>query len=531
MHTYLVAFVLSFAVAAGLTPLLRILAPLIGGVDQAQSSRKIHKLPIPRIGGVAIVAAFFVPLVGLFIYENEVSAKFLQDQRQVVGLFVGGLCIALLGFYDDLHGASAKLKFVVQFAVAGVMFWLGYRIEAIANPFGAAPMPLGVLSLPFTMLWIVGIINAMNLIDGLDGLAGGVAAIAIGLIFAVAFKRPDVLMCLFMAALGGSVIGFLLYNFNPATIFMGDTGSMFLGFVLASTSIVSSQKSSAAVAMLVPIIGLGLPIADTLLAMLRRALRGRPLFSADREHIHHKLIALGLTHRQAVLVLYGVCLTLAAFAFMVAYADSREVGLLLAGLGTIVVVALRRLGYLKIDSEQARQTAQMRERNQNLRSVVRAIGDRLHESDRVDQIWDTVKSLGPTINAREMSLSLVVSEHGDEQIRNVLSWRHDEPAAQAPTSRFAHPCVVRFDLEGKPRKGTRPPRVVGEIVVTWTDGRQEIQRDDEMALELLVEHLEAALARVPGLRDDSAVPGELTPAPDGQGGSNVFELRRRSEGK
>jgi UDP-GlcNAc:undecaprenyl-phosphate GlcNAc-1-phosphate transferase len=534
MLTYLVAFSLAFAVAAALTPVLRALAPVIGGIDLAVSSRKVHLTPTPRIGGVAIVAGFFVPLVGLFFYTNDVSSLFLHDRSLVVGLFVGGTSIAALGFYDDLHGAGAKLKFLVQFLVAFLVFKLGFRIDNIANPFGALPfslvhfhIPFTVtelnLSMPFTLLWIVGVINAMNLIDGLDGLAGGVSLISIGLLFAVAFNRPEVLMCLFMASLGGAVMGFLLYNFNPATIFMGDTGSMFLGFVLATSSIVSSQKSSAVVAMLVPIVSLGLPIVDTLLAMMRRAVRGRPLFSADKEHIHHKLLALGLTHRQAVLTLYGVCLFLALVAFGLASASSRQVGILLAALGLVTILSLRRLGYLHVDAASLKQNAESRERNQGLRGAVKLAGAQFKAAPDFDGVWAAVTTIAPVLAAREMTLALVLREQGDVQVRQVLTWR--DPQSHA-TTRASESCVVKLDLQGRPTAGSPGGRFFGSIVIAWADGRVEVRRDDEIALEMLVDHLEDALERIeempPLQQGDEA---ELLPVRAAVG--QVVELRRR----
>ena len=180
----------------------------------------------------------------------------------------------------------------MQFAVAGLLFKLGFRFDVLANPFGE-PINLGWANLPFTLFWIVGVINAMNLIDGLDGLAGGVALVAVITTFLVSLQRAHPLMMLFSSALAGSIVGFLFYNFNPASIFMGDTGSMFLGFVLATTAMQTNQKASTTVAVLIPCIALGLPIMDTLLAIGRRAIRGRPLFQADKEHIHHKLMELG----------------------------------------------------------------------------------------------------------------------------------------------------------------------------------------------------------------------------------------------
>lgn len=509
MRTYLVAFAISFAVAGLLTPLLKALAPLVGGIDRAQSSRKVHQTPIPRIGGVAIVVAFFAPLLGLFVYENDVSSLLLSNRGRVAGLFIGGLVIAALGFYDDLRGANAKQKLAVQVAVASLMYFLGYKISLIANPFGGA-FSLGVLSFPFTVLWIVGIINAMNLIDGLDGLAGGVAIIVVGLTFSVAFNRPDILMCLLMAALGGALAGFLLYNFNPATIFMGDTGSMFLGFVLAVSTVASSQKSSTAVAMLVPVVALGLPILDTFLAIVRRAMRGRPLFSADREHIHHRLLARGLSHRQAVLLLYAFCLVLAAFAFTLTYASSRQVALLLGSLAAFVIVALRGIGYRWTDRDAARQNALSRARNRTLRGLVREVGDRLKQADRLEVVWDAVKYVAPALGARRLMLSVVVRESEGEQVRSVLTWRDAEPGQRGGAE-----CTVRLQLDdGRSRDG------LGEFEVVWSDGRRTVDRDDEIAIETIAGHLEGALVRLQPAVTDTAEPVQE---------ATVVPLRIRSE--
>ena len=303
MTTYLVAFLCAVTVSTFLTLLVRNRALKYGWVDQAKTSRKIHEAPVPRLGGIAIVGGFFAPLAALSLVDSSVGRIFYSNTDLVSGLFCCGISTAFLGLYDDFRGSGAKLKFAIQFAAAGALYSLGFRIEQIANPFGV-PLVLGVLSIPFTVLWIVGIINAMNLIDGLDGLAGGVAFIAVATNFVLALARGEVLLCLVMAALGGAVLGFLVFNFNPASIFMGDAGSMFLGFVLATVSIKTSAKSGTVVAMLVPILALGLPIMDTLLAVIRRSLLGRAIFSSDREHIHHRLMSrMNLSHRDAVFVL------------------------------------------------------------------------------------------------------------------------------------------------------------------------------------------------------------------------------------
>ncbi len=323
MATVALTFLLSLACSAVFTPLVIKLAHRLNAIDHALSSRKIHGRPIPRLGGIAIAAAFFVPITGLLLVNSGVGRLFYSDGLRPLGLYVGGALIALLGIYDDLKGAGAKLKFSVQFAVAALVYFLGYRIDALANPFGPT-IQLGWLGLPFTMFWIAGVINAINLIDGLDGLAGGVALVAVGMTFVLALLRAEPLMMLFTAALAGALIGFLRYNFNPAKIFMGDTGSMFLGFVLAVSAIETSQKSSTAVAILIPIIVLGLPITDTMLAIWRRGVRGAPLFHADRGHIHHRLLDAGLTQRAACLALWGVSLALGLVALVLAFASSGQ---------------------------------------------------------------------------------------------------------------------------------------------------------------------------------------------------------------
>jgi UDP-GlcNAc:undecaprenyl-phosphate GlcNAc-1-phosphate transferase len=268
----------------------------------------------------------------------------------------------------------------------------------------AAGRVLGMLGLPFTMLWIAGVINALNLIDGLDGLAGGVALIAIVSTFAISVVHGQPLMILFTAALAGAVLGFLFYNFNPASIFMGDTGSMFLGFVLATTAIQTNQKSSTAVAIIVPIIALGVPIADTLLAMARRAARGAPLFSADRGHIHHRLLALGLSHRQTVLVLYGASIVLGGVALALSYASSSQATWFLLVLSGVAYLALRRLGY--IDLEKTQRLLQDRRRNIELRAAIRRISDSLRSARSVDEAWIALGFAAEALGASAVALHL-----------------------------------------------------------------------------------------------------------------------------
>jgi UDP-GlcNAc:undecaprenyl-phosphate/decaprenyl-phosphate GlcNAc-1-phosphate transferase len=477
MRTAAVAFILSMLCGTFLTPIVRRLAYRFGALDHARSSRKIHGHPIPRLGGIAIVVAFYVPMVGLLLFHSDVGQFFVAEREHVIGLFAGGLAIALLGLYDDLRGANAWKKFAVQILVAGMLFKLGFRFDTLANPFGE-PITLGWANLPFTVLWIVGVINAMNLIDGLDGLAGGVALVAVITTFLVSLQRGHPLMMLFSSALAGSIVGFLFYNFNPASIFMGDTGSMFLGFVLATTAMQTNQKASTTVAVLIPCIALGLPIMDTLLAIGRRAIRGRPLFQADKEHIHHKLMDLGLSHRQAVLVLYGLCILLGASALVLTYANSGQSALLLLVLALVAFVFLRSLGYVRFNRIPA--SALDRKRNRAMRGALRPLGRRLKQFRTSEEMWPIVIEAATALGAAAVDLR---SSPG----------RSAEPATPAgfshgPTESEATPQIFRsqFVVPGS--------RTIERLLVLgWTDGRLEIDRDTEIAIEIFCEHLGDAL--------------------------------------
>ena len=479
MRTAAVAFVLSAACGALLTPLVRFLALRLGLLDHALTSRKVHGRPIPRLGGVALVLAFYAPLVGLLVTDSSVGQMFYADRGRALGLFAGGIAMAALGVWDDLRGTGARTKFAVQFGVAALMYALGFRIEQIASPFGE-PIPLGWFSVPFTLLWIAGVVNAMNLIDGLDGLAGGVAFIAVGTTFVIALQHGEPLMILFTAALGGAVLGFLFYNFNPASIFMGDTGSMFLGFVLATSAIRTHQKSATAVAMLVPIVALGLPIGDTLLSMTRRALRGAPLFHSDRGHIHHRLLALGLSHRQTVLVLYGVCALLGATAIALTRASALQAAASLAGLVVVALLLLTWVGYIKLGNGQ--QLLLDRKRNLELRAAIREVGEGIRAAQGLPEVWEWVKAAAPALGASCIALE-VVQRQGVERSAMQRSLGFDEVGPELFRARYS-------------LLGERPDE--GSIDIGWTDGRAVVDRDTEIAIELLCEHVLAALNRIEG---------------------------------
>jgi len=490
MRSAVLAFVLSLLSAAFLTPKVRDLALKMGAIDHAFSSRKVHGRPIPRLGGLAIAAAFYAPLMGMIFFQSGVGTLFMAQQNLAVGLILGGTAIVLLGVYDDLRGAGAGRKFAVQFAVAGLMYVLGFRVEMLANPFGET-LHIGWLGLPVTLLWIVGIINAMNLIDGLDGLAGGVALVAVTAILIISLQRVNPLMTLFCAALGGSILGFLFYNFNPASIFMGDTGSMFLGFILATTSIQTNQKASTTVAVLVPLTLLGVPILDTLLAVSRRAIGGRPLFRADREHIHHRLLATGLSHRQAVLVLYGVCVLLAATALILTVANGPLTTVTLGIVAVLAFIFLRWLGYMRFRSGAV--LSDQRRRGRDLRALIRPFTDRLRQSSVASEIWEAVRDLAGALGACGASLHLGPPVK-DELQAAAFSW--DRPSVRLETAgpiEVLTPAIkpffsARFGLVGLAHDE-------GHLELRWNDGRTELDRDTEISVELFCDHIAAAYER------------------------------------
>jgi len=362
----------------------------------------------------------------------------------------------------------------VQFGVAGLMYALGFRIEIISTPFGGE-LNLGIFALPITLLWIVGIVNAMNLIDGLDGLAGGVAFFAVVTCFAMSYVRGQTLLIVFTAALGGAILGFLIYNFNPATIFMGDTGSMFLGFILAVTSVKTGQKGATTVAILVPIVALGLPLMDTALAFVRRLVRGQSPFTADKDHIHHRLLRLGFSQRSATLLLYGFCIALGLLAFSLTLSRGRETGIILGVLAVTVAVFVRWLGYGAMRVAEWRKSLEQRRRNRERQREVRLASESLDLVATREEVFAIVARLAGALDAS--GLTLVMADGA------VLSRGATPPADEPGAAR----CTLALG-EGRGAEG--------RLEIAWRDGREEVDRDDEIALERVAPALTTALRRM-----------------------------------
>lgn len=342
MTTIISIFVLSLVFALVLTPLVIRLAKKYDIVDRP-SARKIHTAPIPRLGGVAIYLAFFLPFLSAFFYQTEAMAR-IGFGAEFFALAGGATAAFGLGLIDDLKRLRAHWKIAVQVIAAATAYAGGIKITFI--DFGFGGIELGLLSFPVTVFWFLLFINALNLLDGLDGLSSGVAFFVSMILLILTVLQGNIGIALFMAALGGATLGFLFYNFYPASIFMGDSGSYFLGFCLAALSIAGSIKTNTAVAILIPVIAMGVPVMDTIFAPIRRFLLGRKMFSPDGEHLHHRLIQMGLSHKLAVMTLYGVTIALGAVAFLMAHARDERAALILLVVGAVAIVSIRKLGYL-----------------------------------------------------------------------------------------------------------------------------------------------------------------------------------------
>ncbi|MBU0599524.1 undecaprenyl/decaprenyl-phosphate alpha-N-acetylglucosaminyl 1-phosphate transferase [bacterium] len=338
---FIILFLISFFISTALTPLVRkfCLKTKIG-IDY-KSDRKVHqKRIITRLGGVAIFFSFFLSLSILyfFVLEKEIFLK------NVTILFLGALIILMIGLYDDIKRVRPIIKLLFQILAALVLVY--FNVIADVSKYITSNYIYQINAL-VTVIWIVGITNAINLVDGLDGLAAGIVSIASITIFLISLLNQSFDCAFFSIALAGAAIGFLRYNFNPAKLFLGDNGSMFLGFSLGTISLIGSHKSATVAALLIPVIALGLPITDTLFAIIRRTIKGMHIFAPDDGHIHHKLVNWGFTHKEAVLFLYGITVILGLTAFVITALRNEISGVILFAIGTIVVIGIRKLGFIE----------------------------------------------------------------------------------------------------------------------------------------------------------------------------------------
>lgn len=357
-----IAFLLAFITTFVLTPYSIKVAKKIGAVDVPKDNRRMHKKPIPKFGGPAIIIGFLLSAIYLIITSSIEGNVYLFGQEQyfvkLIGFLLGIMILSFVCYFDDIRGIPALVKLFGQVVAAGVVVGFGIRINNLNLPFLEGNLILGnAFSIVLTMGWIVGITNAINLIDGLDGLSTGIAIISsICLLIIFALNGSPLIAIIIITALVGALAGFLPFNFNPAKTFLGDIGSNFIGFTLSIVSILGIAKTATAFVIVLPIIVLGLPIFDTLSAIVRRLIKGKSIkavIQPDKGHLHHKLIEKGLTQKEAVLTLYGISVACGMFAVILFESDIWKA--LSFGLMVIAVIAIGYKEFFKLKEEYKKE--------------------------------------------------------------------------------------------------------------------------------------------------------------------------------
>lgn len=401
MLAYTLLFGLAFVLCLCLTPPVRWIARSAGVLDKPDGRRKLHSLSIPRLGGLAVFISFYWCL---WLASAQFGLPGLDAASDLARqMFLPSLLILGVGIADDLWSVRPWMKISAQL-MAGLMIYyhLGIRIESLANPFSGSAS-LSLLSLPATLFWIILVTNAFNIVDGMDGLAAGVGFIALSCMFWVSLQMGNAEIALLVAPLAGAVLGFLRYNFNPASIFLGDSGSLFLGFQIAVLSMIGSQKSSTAIAVAAPLFILALPLVETAISVLRRFLSGRSIMQADAGHIHHRLTRLGFTPRRAVGMLYIGSAVFGLTSLFIIQSNSTTVGLIALFLAAVTWVAIQRLGYSEFAELSSALKRFVNQRRIIQNSIVsRKLADDLKNAHTEEEAWTLVRRA-----ARQLGFSSV----------------------------------------------------------------------------------------------------------------------------
>ncbi len=395
MKTYFALFLIATFSALVITPLIRRLCERFKLLDVPADGRRVHTNAIPRLGGVAIYLSLMLALSTLLFVSNLVTASLQFYTPVLFKVLVPSSLVLLLGVYDDLRGANAVVKFVGLGLIASLFYAMGGRIEALAVPLmGVVHFP-PVIGFLLTVFWLVAISNAFNLIDGMDGLATGAALFSSIVILVVALSGGHLVMIVVTIVICGALAGFLRYNFNPASIFLGDSGALFVGFLLAALSLMGAQKATTAIAVITPILAFGLPVVDTTVTLARRLIGRRPVFEGDGEHIHHMLLARGWSQRRVVLILYSVCAMFGLLAALSTKTSSPMTGFVLFVIAAAVIVAVGHLRYHEMDELRAgvkRTVGNRRIRVANNIRVRRA-GLALSKAATLNELFEAVRQM------------------------------------------------------------------------------------------------------------------------------------------
>jgi UDP-GlcNAc:undecaprenyl-phosphate/decaprenyl-phosphate GlcNAc-1-phosphate transferase len=507
---FLGTFVASLLLSFVLTKYVRDLATARGWVAAPALERHLHNRPLPRLGGVAIFLSFVLTFAvaiaaGWHLFATGSGFPF----RSLLTILLPGCLIFALGIYDDFHPVRAYVKIAVQTIAGTMLFAGGLRILDLPVLFGTRHFSW-FIGLPLTIVWVLAITNAFNLIDGLDGLAAGSALFSTMVVFAVALVSGSSLVSLMTLALAGSILGFLRFNFSPATIFLGDCGSLFIGFMLSALALQGAQKAPTIIAVAIPVVSFGLPILETGLSIVRRFLGGRPVFTADREHIHHKLLQRGLSQRQVVITLYAVSAMFALLSLFLLWPTGDMLGLVLAVLGTGVWIGVQRLGYLEFG--ELRRVAQRSIERQvliNNLAIRRATEELKVARDYAQVCQILVAALSSNeFDAFDLRLRFQPAEISTSNGLHLISGWGETPTLRwtKPGSHFAQELTSAWylTLDLVTSKGSR----CGSITVYHLFADRELQFDINLLLAVFPIALADALGRT------SSPVAEIIPAID-----------------
>ncbi len=483
MTTALAVYFASALVALIVTPMVIWIAPRIGAVDRP-GVRTIHERPIPRIGGVAIFVAAMTLIVAVLCVDNVIGEAFRTKWLQMTTLLCSATFIFLIGLVDDLRGLPARVKFGAELASAIALCAAGIRIETIGLT-STLSLSLGYPGCVLTVLWVVGVTNAVNLSDGLDGLAAGISAIACGVIAILAIYGGNTIMAILALALVGSLSGFLVFNFNPAKIFMGDCGSLFLGYTIAASSVMCMTKSSALVGLALPALALGIPIFDTLFSMLRRFLERRSLFAPDRSHFHHRLLDMGLRQRHAVLAIYLLTGLFTGLGLFMMVCRDLSALVVFACILILLVLVFRVVGAVRLDEtltglKQKYALAQRCKQEQATFEYLELRFDQVHDEN---QWWDAICETARRMDFAWVSLTTM---YADGEIEQEI-WR--SPDAKPDMSRLVMMTIPLAPTNGDPQREF-------EIAI-WANGSLEAaNRRASLFGRLMDEYGHRPMARV-----------------------------------
>lgn len=508
----LLVFLVALASCLALTPAVGWLCRRQGWLDLPDGERKLHTIPMPRLGGVAVYASLVLAF-GCYAYFLPEEGWSVQNILDVyLPLLVACGAVMLVGVADDIRGVRPIVKIAVQAAAATYLYMHGHQIAIISNPLLGDPIELGWLSFPLTILWFVGLSNAFNLIDGLDGLAAGVALFATGTLYVAAVGNQRESAAVVIAALAGALLGFLRYNFNPATIFLGDSGSLFIGFALAAFSIRSSMKATTAIAVGAPLFALALPILDVGLAIARRFVAGYGIFHSDRRHIHHRLLYLGLTPRRAVMYLYGAAAVFGSIALVTTTGRDQVKWALAIGAGLVTWVAITKLGYVEFSQAgrilMKRLLPDRRVAANNIHIV--ELRETLQRAATVAQLWDTLAAVLPKLPIARVELRLAAP--WDAIARTAMA----EQPPNTPFPVLAHDqaagdgCRLSWDLQLAGANGC-----VGRLLVSHTHATDLLELDLAGFLGVIQDDFGVGLVRLLGsvpLNEDR-MPAVPVPSP------------------